>query len=52
VKSKNQLKQIVFEQTIRKLRHKRGMTLAKLAKVAHIHPSYAVDVERGVIFRY
>jgi transcriptional regulator with XRE-family HTH domain len=23
------------------------MTLAKLAEVAHIHPSYAADVERG-----
>jgi len=23
------------------------MTLAKLAKLAHIHPSYAADVERG-----
>jgi transcriptional regulator with XRE-family HTH domain len=47
VKSKNQRKQIVFGQTIRELRHKRGMTLAELAKQAHIHPSYAADVERG-----
>jgi transcriptional regulator with XRE-family HTH domain len=47
VKSKNKRKQIIFGQTIRKLRHKRGMTLAKLAKGAHIHPSYAADVERG-----
>jgi len=23
------------------------MTLAKLAKLAHIHPSYLADVERG-----
>jgi transcriptional regulator with XRE-family HTH domain len=23
------------------------MTLAELAKLAHIHPSYAADVERG-----
>jgi transcriptional regulator with XRE-family HTH domain len=47
VKSKNKRKQVIFGQTIRKLRHKRGMTLAKLAKLAHIHPSYAADVERG-----
>jgi transcriptional regulator with XRE-family HTH domain len=47
VKSKNKRKQIIFGQTIRKLRQKRGMTLAELAKRAHIHPSYAADVERG-----
>ena len=44
MKSQNERKQIIFGQTIRDLRHKRGMTLAKLA---HIHPSYAADVERG-----
>jgi XRE family transcriptional regulator, regulator of sulfur utilization len=47
VKSKNERKQITFGQTIRELRHKHGMTLAKLAKLAHIHPSYLADVERG-----
>lgn len=47
MKSKNKRKQIIFGQTIRELRHKRGMTLAKLAKRAHIHPSYLADVERG-----
>jgi transcriptional regulator with XRE-family HTH domain len=47
VKSKNERKQIIFGQTIRELRHKGGMTLAELAKRAHIHPSYAADVERG-----
>ena len=45
--TKNKRKQIIFGQTIRKLRQKRGMTLAELAKRAHIHPSYAADVERG-----
>jgi transcriptional regulator with XRE-family HTH domain len=47
VKSKTKRKQIIFGQTIRELRHKRGMTQAKLAKMAHIHPSYVADVERG-----
>jgi XRE family transcriptional regulator, regulator of sulfur utilization len=47
VKSKTKRKQIIFGQTIRELRYKRGMTLAKLAKMAHIHPSYVADVERG-----
>jgi transcriptional regulator with XRE-family HTH domain len=47
VNTKNKRKQIIFGQTIRKLRQKRGMTLAELAKRAHIHPSYAADVERG-----
>ena len=47
MKSKNERKQIIFGKTIRKLRHKDGMTLAKLAKVADIHPSYLADVERG-----
>jgi transcriptional regulator with XRE-family HTH domain len=47
VKSKNERKQIIFGQTIRDLRHKRGMTLAELAKLARIHPSYLADVERG-----
>jgi transcriptional regulator with XRE-family HTH domain len=47
VKSKNERKQIIFGETIRKLRHKDGMTQAKLAKVADIHPSYLADVERG-----
>lgn len=47
MKSQNERKQIIFGQTIRDLRHKRGMTLAKLAKLAHIRPSYAADVERG-----
>jgi transcriptional regulator with XRE-family HTH domain len=47
VKSKTKRKQIIFGQTIRELRQKRGMTLAKLAKMAHIHPSYVADVERG-----
>jgi transcriptional regulator with XRE-family HTH domain len=47
VKSKNERKQIIFGKTIRKLRHKDGMTLAELAKVADIHPSYLADVERG-----
>jgi transcriptional regulator with XRE-family HTH domain len=45
--SKNERQQIIFGQTIRELRHKHGMTLAKLAKLARIHPSYAADVERG-----
>ena len=45
--TKNERKQIIFGKTIRKLRHKDGMTLAKLAKVADIHPSYLADVERG-----
>ena len=44
MKSKNERKQIIFGQTIREFRHNRGMTLAKLA---HIHPRYAADVERG-----
>jgi transcriptional regulator with XRE-family HTH domain len=43
----HRLHKIIFGKTIRALRHKRGMTLAKLAKLAHIHPSYAADVERG-----
>ena len=47
MKSKTKRKQIIFGQTIRELRHKRGMTLAELAKQANIHPSYAADVERG-----
>ena len=47
MKSKNERKQIIFGQTIRDLRHKHGMTLAKLAKLARIHPSYLADVERG-----
>jgi transcriptional regulator with XRE-family HTH domain len=47
MKSKNERNQIIFGQTIRKRRHKRGMTLAKLAKLAHIDPSYLADVERG-----
>jgi transcriptional regulator with XRE-family HTH domain len=47
VKSKDERKQIIFGRTIRELRHKRGMTLAELAKQAHIHPSYLADVERG-----
>jgi transcriptional regulator with XRE-family HTH domain len=47
VKSKSKRKQIMFGQTIRELRHKRGMTLAKLAELAPLHPSYAADVERG-----
>ena len=47
MKSKNKRKQIIFGQTIRDLRQKRGMTLAKLAKLARIHPSYVADVERG-----
>jgi len=47
VNSKNERKQIIFEQTIRELRHKHGMTLAKLVKLARIHPSYVADVERG-----
>jgi transcriptional regulator with XRE-family HTH domain len=47
VKPKDKRKQIIFGQTIRKLRHKRGMTLAKLSERAHIHPSYTADVERG-----
>ena len=45
--SKNERKQIIFGQTIRELRHKHGMTLAKLAQRARIHPSYVADVERG-----
>ena len=45
--SRNERKQVIFAKTIRKLRHKRGMTLAELAKLAHIHPSYLADVERG-----
>jgi transcriptional regulator with XRE-family HTH domain len=52
VNSKNERKQIIFGQTIRKLRHKREMTLAKLATLAHIHPSYAaVANEANVIVR-
>ena len=47
MKSKNKRNQIIFGHTIRELRHKRGMTLAELAKLADIHPSYAADVERG-----
>jgi transcriptional regulator with XRE-family HTH domain len=47
MKSKNERTQIIFGRTIRKRRHKRGWTLAKLAKLAHIHPSYLADVERG-----
>ena len=47
MKSKNERKQIIFGKTVRKLRHNDGMTLAKLAKVADIHPSYLADVERG-----
>jgi XRE family transcriptional regulator, regulator of sulfur utilization len=47
VKSKTKRKQIIFGQTIRELRQKRGMTQAKLSKMAHIHPSYVADVERG-----
>jgi XRE family transcriptional regulator, regulator of sulfur utilization len=47
VKSKTNRKQIIFGHTIRELRQKRGMTLAKLATLAHIHPSYVADVERG-----
>jgi XRE family transcriptional regulator, regulator of sulfur utilization len=47
VKSKNERQQIIFGQRIRKLRHKHGMTLATLAKLARIHPSYLADVERG-----
>jgi transcriptional regulator with XRE-family HTH domain len=47
VKSRNERKQILFGQTIRELRHKGGMTLADLAKLARIHPSYVADVERG-----
>jgi transcriptional regulator with XRE-family HTH domain len=47
VNSKNERKQIIFGQTIRELRHKRGTTLATLAKLAQIHPSYLADVERG-----
>ena len=47
MKSKTKRKQIIFGQTIRELRQKRGMTQAKLAKMAHIHPSYVADVERG-----
>jgi transcriptional regulator with XRE-family HTH domain len=47
VKSQNERNQIIFGQRIRKLRHKRGMTIAKLSKLAHIHPSYTADVERG-----
>lgn len=47
MKSKNERKQIIFGQTVRKLRHKGEMTLAELAKLANIHPSYLADVERG-----
>jgi XRE family transcriptional regulator, regulator of sulfur utilization len=47
VKPKDERNRIIFGQTIRDLRHKGGMTLAKLAKLAHIHPSYLADVERG-----
>ena len=47
MKSSSERKQILFGQTIRELRHKAGMTLAELAKRAHIHPSYVADVERG-----
>ena len=47
MKSKHTRKQIIFGQTIRELRHKRELTLAELAKLANIHPSYVADVERG-----
>ena len=47
MKSEDERKKIIFGKTVRKLRHKDGMTLAKLAKVADIHPSYLADVERG-----
>jgi transcriptional regulator with XRE-family HTH domain len=47
VKSQNERNQIIFGQRIRKLRLKRGMTIAELSKLAHIHPSYTADVERG-----
>jgi transcriptional regulator with XRE-family HTH domain len=47
VKSKNKRKRTIFGQTIRDLRHEGEMTLAELAKRAHIHPSYLADVERG-----
>ena len=47
MKSQNKRKQIVFGQRIRKLRLKRRMTQAELAKLAHINPSYTADVERG-----
>ena len=47
MKPKDERKQIIFGQTIREFRNKRGMTLAELAKLAHIHPSYLADVERG-----
>jgi transcriptional regulator with XRE-family HTH domain len=47
VKSQNERKQIIFGQRVRKLRLKRGMTLAKLSQLAHLHPSYTADVERG-----
>jgi transcriptional regulator with XRE-family HTH domain len=47
VKSKNKRNQIIFEQRIRKLRLKRGLTQVKLAKVAHMDQSYTADVERG-----
>ena len=47
MKSQNERKQIIFGQRIRKLRLKRGLTLAKLSKLAHLHPSYVADVERG-----
>jgi transcriptional regulator with XRE-family HTH domain len=36
----------MFGRRIRKLRL-REMTLARLSKLAHLHPSYAADVERG-----
>ena len=47
MKSQNERKQIIFGERIRKLRLKRGMTQAKLAKLAHINSSYTADVERG-----
>jgi transcriptional regulator with XRE-family HTH domain len=47
VKSENERKQIIFGERIRKLRLKRGMTLAKLSKLAHLDRSYTADVERG-----
>ena len=47
MKSQNNRKQIIFGQRIRKLRLKRGLTQVKLAKLAHLDPSYSADVERG-----
>jgi transcriptional regulator with XRE-family HTH domain len=47
VKSRNERKQVVFGQTIRGLRQKGELTLAELARLARIHPSYLADVERG-----